>query len=318
MTGTADTEAAGVPHDLQARRRRRSRPTSTSSARTTQDLVYKTEREKFTARHRRDHRARTRRASPSSSARPASRRARAIARILEQEEDRARRPQRQAPRERGVRRRAGRSQGRHHRLDQHGRSRHRHHARRQRRDDRASSSSRSRTAIARGRARGVRGARQEVRSVVQDRGRRGRARWAVCTSSAPSATSRAASTTSCAAAPVARATRATSKFYLSLEDDLMRIFAGDRVKNLMERMGMPDDEPIEHPWVTKSVENAQQQGRGAQLRHPQEPARVRRRDERAAQDGLRAAPAAARSAATRPRRSTRTGKPTGEKREIAP
>ncbi len=49
----------------------------------------------------------------------------------------------------------------------------------------------------------------------------------------------------------------TSKFYLSLEDDLMRIFAGDRVKNLMERMGMPDDEPIEHPWVTKSVENAQ-------------------------------------------------------------
>jgi preprotein translocase subunit SecA len=48
-----------------------------------------------------------------------------------------------------------------------------------------------------------------------------------------------------------------SKFFLSLEDDLMRIFAGDRVKNLMERMGMPDDEPIEHPWVTKSVENAQ-------------------------------------------------------------
>src|SRR5262249_26476836 len=48
-----------------------------------------------------------------------------------------------------------------------------------------------------------------------------------------------------------------SKFYLSLEDDLMRIFAGDRVKNLMERMGMPDDEPIEHPWVTKSVENPQ-------------------------------------------------------------
>ena len=35
------------------------------------------------------------------------------------------------------------------------------------------------------------------------------------------------------------------------------IFAGDRVKNLMDRMGMPDDEPIEHPWVTKSVENAQ-------------------------------------------------------------
>jgi preprotein translocase subunit SecA len=49
----------------------------------------------------------------------------------------------------------------------------------------------------------------------------------------------------------------SSRFYLSLEDDLMRIFAGDRVKNLMDRMGMPDDEPIEHPWVTRSVENAQ-------------------------------------------------------------
>ncbi len=49
----------------------------------------------------------------------------------------------------------------------------------------------------------------------------------------------------------------SSRFYLSLEDDLMRIFAGDRVKNLMDRMGMPDDEPIEHPWVSKSVENAQ-------------------------------------------------------------
>jgi len=49
----------------------------------------------------------------------------------------------------------------------------------------------------------------------------------------------------------------SSRFYLSLEDDLMRIFAGDRVKQLMDRMGMPDDEPIEHPWVTKSIENAQ-------------------------------------------------------------
>jgi len=49
----------------------------------------------------------------------------------------------------------------------------------------------------------------------------------------------------------------SSRFYLSLEDDLMRIFAGDKVKNLMDRMGMPDDEPIEHPWVSKSIENAQ-------------------------------------------------------------
>ncbi|MEO8876907.1 MAG: SEC-C metal-binding domain-containing protein, partial [Polyangiaceae bacterium] len=53
-----------------------------------------------------------------------------------------------------------------------------------------------------------------------------------------------------------------SKFYLSLEDDLMRIFAGDKVKSLMDRMGMPDDEPIEHPWVSKSIGDAQEKVEG--------------------------------------------------------
>src|SRR5262245_9044409 len=54
----------------------------------------------------------------------------------------------------------------------------------------------------------------------------------------------------------------SSRFYLSLEDDLMRIFAGDRVKSLMEKMGMPDDEPIEHPWVSKSIQDAQSKVEG--------------------------------------------------------
>ena len=49
----------------------------------------------------------------------------------------------------------------------------------------------------------------------------------------------------------------SSRFFLSLEDDLMRMFGGDRVKGLMDRMGMPDGEPIEHPWVTKSIIDAQ-------------------------------------------------------------
>jgi preprotein translocase subunit SecA len=49
----------------------------------------------------------------------------------------------------------------------------------------------------------------------------------------------------------------SSRFYLSLEDELMRIFGGDRITNLMERLGMEEDVPIEHPWVTKAVENAQ-------------------------------------------------------------
>ena len=48
-----------------------------------------------------------------------------------------------------------------------------------------------------------------------------------------------------------------SRFYLSLQDDLMRLFASDRVFSLMETLGLDEDTPIEHSMVTKSVENAQ-------------------------------------------------------------
>ncbi len=49
----------------------------------------------------------------------------------------------------------------------------------------------------------------------------------------------------------------SSRFYLSLEDDLMRIFGGERVKMLMDRVGMEDGEPIEHKYTTRAIENAQ-------------------------------------------------------------
>ncbi|MCX8655949.1 preprotein translocase subunit SecA [Gilliamella sp. B2894] len=48
-----------------------------------------------------------------------------------------------------------------------------------------------------------------------------------------------------------------SRFYLSLEDPLMRIFASDRVGNMMRKLGMKEGEAIEHPWVTKAIANAQ-------------------------------------------------------------
>ncbi len=54
----------------------------------------------------------------------------------------------------------------------------------------------------------------------------------------------------------------SSRFYLSLEDDLMRIFGGDRVKMIMERVGMQDGEPIEHKYTTKAIENAQKKVEG--------------------------------------------------------
>lgn len=49
----------------------------------------------------------------------------------------------------------------------------------------------------------------------------------------------------------------TSRFYLSLEDDLMRIFGSDRISALMGRLGMDESQPIEHRLVTKAIENAQ-------------------------------------------------------------
>lgn len=49
----------------------------------------------------------------------------------------------------------------------------------------------------------------------------------------------------------------SSRFYLSLEDPLLRIFASDRVASIMQRLNMPEGEAIEHPWVTRAIENAQ-------------------------------------------------------------
>jgi preprotein translocase subunit SecA len=49
----------------------------------------------------------------------------------------------------------------------------------------------------------------------------------------------------------------SSRFYMSMDDDLMRLFGGENLKNLMARMGMKDGEPIFHPWVNKAIERAQ-------------------------------------------------------------
>ncbi|MBH32455.1 MAG: preprotein translocase subunit SecA [Gammaproteobacteria bacterium] len=49
----------------------------------------------------------------------------------------------------------------------------------------------------------------------------------------------------------------SSRFYLSLEDNLMRIFASEKVSQIMQKLGMEQGEAIEHPWVTKSISNAQ-------------------------------------------------------------
>ncbi|MDH5183767.1 MAG: preprotein translocase subunit SecA [Gammaproteobacteria bacterium] len=60
----------------------------------------------------------------------------------------------------------------------------------------------------------------------------------------------------------------SSRFFLSLEDNLMRIFASERVGGLMQKLGMGHGEAIEHPWVSRAIENAQRkvEGRNFEVR----------------------------------------------------
>ncbi len=49
----------------------------------------------------------------------------------------------------------------------------------------------------------------------------------------------------------------STRFYVSLEDDLMRLFGSDRIKGMMDRLGIEENTPIAHPWITRAIENAQ-------------------------------------------------------------
>ncbi|MEK7511800.1 MAG: preprotein translocase subunit SecA [Patescibacteria group bacterium] len=53
-----------------------------------------------------------------------------------------------------------------------------------------------------------------------------------------------------------------SRFFISLEDDLMRIFGSDRVKNMMQRLGVPEDQPIENKFISNAIEKAQRRVEG--------------------------------------------------------
>jgi preprotein translocase subunit SecA len=54
----------------------------------------------------------------------------------------------------------------------------------------------------------------------------------------------------------------SSRFYLSLEDDLLRIFGSDRISGIMDKLGMEEDEPIEHQLISRAIENAQRKVEG--------------------------------------------------------
>src|SRR6056297_1603949 len=54
----------------------------------------------------------------------------------------------------------------------------------------------------------------------------------------------------------------SSRFYLALEDDLLRLFGGERITGIMDRMGMQEGEPIEHGLISRAIENAQRKVEG--------------------------------------------------------
>ncbi len=54
----------------------------------------------------------------------------------------------------------------------------------------------------------------------------------------------------------------SSRFYLALEDDLLRVFGGERISGMMERLGLEEDEEITHSWLSRGIENAQKKVEG--------------------------------------------------------
>ena len=65
------------------------------------------------------------------------------------------------------------------------------------------------------------------------------------------------STISFAVAQAAKGDPGASKFYISLDDDLMRIFGSERMDSVLRRLGLKEDEAIVHPWINRALEKAQ-------------------------------------------------------------
>ena len=201
MTGTADTEAYEF-QEIYGLETVVIPPNKPTIRKDELDLVYKTAREKYDAVIN-DIRDCHERGQPVLVGTTSIENSELISGLLDEGEAAAPGAQRQAAREGGRDRRAGRAPEGDHDRHQHGRPRHRHRARRQRREA---------GAVHRGRRRDSRPTRRRARPAAARRvagpARPGQGRRAACASSRPSATRAGASTTSCAAARAVRATRA--------------------------------------------------------------------------------------------------------------
>ena len=81
----------------------------------------------------------------------------------------------------------------------------------------------------------------------------------------------------------------SSRFYLSLDDDLLRIFGGERIQSIMERIGIEEGQPIEANLLSKAIENAQRRVEAHNFDIRKAPPGIRQRDERPARGHLRPA-----------------------------
>ena len=80
-----------------------------------------------------------------------------------------------------------------------------------------------------------------------------------------------------------------SKFFLSLQDDLMRIFGSERMDGMLQKLGLKEDEAIIHPWINKALEKAQKKVEARNFDIRKNLLKYRRRRQRPAQGGVRAA-----------------------------
>ena len=67
--------------------------------------------------------------------------------------------------------------------------------------------------------------------------------------------------------PDVRGDPGQTQFFISLEDELMRLFGGERMQKIVDRMGLEEDEAIEAGMLSKSIEGAPEEGRGQELRY---------------------------------------------------
>ncbi len=250
MTGTADTEAYEF-QEIYGLETVVIPPNKPTIRKDDNDLIYKTTQGEVRRRHR-GHPRLPRTRPAGAGGHDVDRELRADLRTADQGQAAAPGAQRQAARERGRDRGPGRAARRDHHRHQHGRPRHRHRARRQRREagpdgrgrrgcclpTRRRGASRSckdewqglhDQVKANGGLRIIATERHESRRIDnQLRGRSGR-----------------------------QGDPGASRFYLSLDDSLMRIFAGDRVRAIMDKLKMPEGEAIEAGIVNRSIESAQ-------------------------------------------------------------